>query len=71
MLFQNNGIKKEKLRLADNFMMAKYHLLATNLSASSLTLAMVDLANLVGINEVKFLTGYYVRLAVAEGGPVP
>src|SRR5438067_1101289 len=43
----------------------KHHLIPTNLVRSTLTLAMADPSNLMAINEVKFLTGYDVKVAVA------
>jgi type IV pilus assembly protein PilB len=46
----------------------KYHVIPVSLNRTSLTLAMADPSNLVAINEVKFLTGFDVRAAIA--GPV-
>jgi len=46
----------------------KYHIVPVSLSRSTLTLAMADPSNLVAINEVKFLTGFDVRAAIA--GPL-
>ena len=46
----------------------KYHVVPVSLSRSTLTLAMADPSNLVAINEVKFLTGFDVRAAIA--GPL-
>jgi type IV pilus assembly protein PilB len=43
----------------------KHHLIPTSLVRSTLTLAMADPSNLAAINEIKFLTGYDVRVAVA------
>ena len=43
----------------------KHHLIPTNLVRSTLTLAMADPSNLIAIDEVKFLTGYDVKVAVA------
>ena len=43
----------------------KYHIIPVSLSRSTLTLAMADPSNLVAINEVKFLTGFDVRAAIA------
>ncbi len=46
----------------------KYHVVPVSLNRTSLTLAMADPSNLVAINEVKFLTGFDVRAAIA--GPL-
>jgi hypothetical protein len=46
-------------------MAQKHHLIPVNLVRSTLTIAMADPSNLVAINEVKFLTGYDVKIAVA------
>jgi type IV pilus assembly protein PilB len=43
----------------------KHHLIATGLIRSTLTLAMADPSNLSAINEVKFVTGYDVKVAAA------
>ena len=46
-------------------LVTKYHLVPIGLNGSSLTLAMSDPSNLVAVDEVKFLTGYDVKVAVA------
>jgi type IV pilus assembly protein PilB len=43
----------------------KHHLIPIGLVKSTLTIAMADPSNLVAINEVKFLTGYDVKVAVS------
>ena len=43
----------------------KYHIVPVSLARSALTLAMADPSNLAAINEVKFLTGFDVRAAIA------
>lgn len=43
----------------------KYHIVPVSLARSTLTLAMADPSNLAAINEVKFLTGFDVRAAIA------
>ncbi len=48
----------------------KYHVVPVSLSRTSLTLAMADPSNLVAINEVKFLTGFDVRAAIAGPGSI-
>lgn len=58
-------LSTEVLRLIPATLVERHHLLPINLSGSSLTVAMSDPSNLVAINEVKFLTGYDVKVAVA------
>jgi len=53
------------LRLIPATLVQRHHLVPINLSGSSLTIAMSDPTNIVAINEVKFLTGYDVKVAVA------
>jgi type IV pilus assembly protein PilB len=55
----------EVIRLIPATLVHRHHLLPINLSGSSLTVAMSDPSNLVAINEVKFLTGYDVKVAVS------
>lgn len=59
------NIPTEVLRLIPTTLVQRHHLIPINLSGSSLTVAMSDPSNLVAINEVKFLTGYDVKVAVA------
>src|SRR5512143_3741448 len=58
-------IAAEVIRLVPNTLVQRHHLVPINLSGSSLTVAMSDPSNIVAINEVKFLTGYDVKVAVA------
>jgi type IV pilus assembly protein PilB len=59
------NLPAEVLRLIPATLVQRHHLIPINLSGSSLTVAMSDPSNLVAINEVKFLTGYDVKVAVA------
>ncbi len=59
------NLPNEVLRLIPATLVQRHHLIPINLSGSSLTVAMSDPSNLVAINEVKFLTGYDVKVAVA------
>jgi len=59
-------IPKEVLALVPQTLVIKHHLIPTSLSRSTLTLVMADPSNLVAINEIKFLTGYDVKIAVAS-----
>ena len=64
----NLDIPPEVLGLVPAAMAQKHHLIPVNLVRSNLTIAMADPSNLVAINEVKFLTGFDVRAAIA--GPL-
>jgi type IV pilus assembly protein PilB len=59
------NISTEVLRLIPATLVQRHHLIPINLSGSSLTVAMSDPSNIVAINEVKFLTGYDVKVAVS------
>ncbi len=61
----NLDIPPEVLGLVPAAMAQKHHLIPVNLVRSTLTIAMADPSNLVAINEIKFLTGYDVKIAVA------
>src|SRR5262245_7797115 len=58
-------VPRDVLNIVPQALVLKHHLVPTNLSRSTLTLAMADPSNLMAINEVKFLTGYDVKVAVA------
>jgi type IV pilus assembly protein PilB len=58
-------IPREVLGVVPQPLVMKHHLIPTSLVRSTLTLAMADPSNLMAINEVKFLTGYDVKVAVA------
>ena len=59
------NISAEVLRLIPATLVTRHHLVPINLSGSSLTVAMSDPSNIVAINEVKFLTGYDVKVTAA------
>ncbi|MEO2169101.1 MAG: type IV-A pilus assembly ATPase PilB [bacterium] len=56
----------EVIEILPASLVAKFHVVPVNLSRTTLTLAMADPSNLVAINEVKFLTGFDVRAAIAS-----
>ncbi|HVN85623.1 MAG TPA: type IV-A pilus assembly ATPase PilB [Candidatus Binatia bacterium] len=60
----------EVIRLIPVALVNRHHLVPISLSGSSLTIAMSDPSNLVAMNEVKFLTGYDVKVAVAATSSV-
>ena len=59
-------IQTEAIQLVPHSLATKYHLIPLSLSGSSLTLAMADPSNLVAVDEVKFLTGYDIKVTVAK-----
>jgi len=59
------SLPAEVTRLIPGTLVVRHHLIPINLSGSTLTLAMSDPSNIVAINEVKFLTGYDVKVALA------
>src|SRR5512143_466196 len=63
-------VAPEVVRLVPANLSRRHHLVAISLTGSTLTLAMSDPSNLVAINEVKFLTGYDVKVAVAATSSV-
>jgi type IV pilus assembly protein PilB len=59
------NIPPEVIRLVPSNLAQRHHLVPISFSGTSVTVAMSDPSNLVPINEVKFLTGYDVKVAVA------
>jgi|DewCreStandDraft_4_1066084.scaffolds.fasta_scaffold05102_2 type IV pilus assembly protein PilB len=59
------NIPPEVIRLVPSNLAQRHHLVPISFSGTSVTVAMSDPSNLVAINEVKFLTGYDVKVAVA------
>ncbi len=59
-------IPVEVLRLVPPTLIHRHELVPISLSGSTLTLAMSDPSNLVALNELKFLTGYDLKMAVAS-----
>ncbi|GIW40561.1 MAG: type IV-A pilus assembly ATPase PilB [Candidatus Binatia bacterium] len=58
-------VPPEVLRLVPVNLVRRYEIVPIGLSGSTLTVAMSDPSNIVALNEVKFLTGYDVKVAVA------
>jgi type IV pilus assembly protein PilB len=58
-------IPREVINLVPQPLVVKHHLIPTGLVRSTLTVAMTDPSNVAAINEIKFLTGYDVKIAVA------
>ena len=63
-------VPAEVVRLVPAALARRHHLVPISLAGSTLTMAMSDPSNLVAINEVKFLTGYDVKVAVAATNSV-
>ena len=63
-------VPSEVVRLVPATLSRRHHLVPISLTGSTLTIAMSDPSNLVAINEVKFLTGYDVKVAVAATSSV-
>jgi type IV pilus assembly protein PilB len=63
-------VPSEVVRLVPATLARRHHLVPISLTGSTLTMAMSDPSNLVAINEVKFLTGYDVKVAVAATSSV-
>lgn len=58
-------IAPEVIRLVPSNLAQRHHLVPISFSGTSLTVAMSDPSNLVAINEIKFRTGYDVKVAMA------
>jgi type IV pilus assembly protein PilB len=63
-------VPQDVLRLIPASLVHRHQLMPIMLTGSTLTLAMSDPSNLSAINEVKFLTGYDVKVAVAATSSV-
>jgi type IV pilus assembly protein PilB len=59
-------ILPDTLALVPQAIAMKHLLLPISLVGSTLTIAMADPSNLVAINEVKFLTGYDIKMVLSE-----
>jgi type IV pilus assembly protein PilB len=60
------NLPPEVTRLVPVNLVQRHHFVPINLSGSTLTVAMSDPSNIAAINEVKFITGYDVKVAVAS-----
>jgi len=63
-------VPSEIARLVPATIALRHHLVPISLAGSTLTLAMSDPSNLGAINEVKFLTGYDIKVAIATTSSV-
>jgi type IV pilus assembly protein PilB len=62
----NLDVPEEAMQLVPYTLVTKYYLVPIGLTGSSLTLAMTDPSNLAAIDEVRFLTGYDVKVTVSS-----
>ncbi len=66
----NEVIQDSVFNLVPFDLMQKYQIIPIRLVGPVLTIAMTDPTNLVAINEVKFITGYGVRVVLAVGSAI-
>lgn len=66
----NSEIPDSIFNLIPPHLIQKHQLIPLKLTGSTLTLAMTDPTNLAAINEVKFITGYGVRVALASNSAI-
>jgi type IV pilus assembly protein PilB len=59
------NIPNEVLQLVPHALVTKYQLIPITQNGSSLTLAMADPSNLAAVDEIKFLTGADIKVALA------
>lgn len=62
----NTEILDSVFNLIPPDLMQKHQIIPLKLMGSTLTVAMPDPTNLIAINEIKFITGYAVRVALAS-----
>jgi len=67
---ENVEVQDAIFSLVPPALIQKHQLIPLKLVGSSLTVAMSDPTNLVAINEVKFITGYGVRVVLAAGSAI-
>jgi type IV pilus assembly protein PilB len=67
---QLNDIPDSVLNLVPLHLLQKRHVMPFKLVGSALSVAMADPTDLAAINEVKFITGYNVRVALVRGSVI-
>ncbi|HET8562848.1 MAG TPA: type IV-A pilus assembly ATPase PilB, partial [Candidatus Binatia bacterium] len=65
-----SGIEDSVFNLVPPHIIQKHQLIPLRLLGSALTVAMADPTDLIAINEVKFITGYSVRVVLASGSAI-
>ena len=68
--FGNGDIPDAMFNLVPSQLMQKHQLVPVKLAGSTLTVAMSDPTDLAAVNEVKFITGYGVRVVAASGSAI-
>ena len=58
-------VEPRVLALVPQALAVKHYLLALELNGSTLTVAMVDPSNITALNDIKFITGYDIRVVLA------
>ena len=66
----NGDIPDAMFNLVPSQLMQKHQLVPVKLAGSTLTVAMSDPTDLAAVNEVKFITGYGVRVVAASGSAI-
>ncbi len=67
---ENGDIPDAMFNLVSSQLMQKHQLVPVKLVGSTLTVAMSDPTDLAAVNEVKFITGYGVRVVAAPGSAI-
>ncbi len=66
----NVEISDSVFNLVPSDLIQKHQIIPLKLAGSTLTVAMTDPTNLIAINEVKFITGYGVKVALASASEI-
>lgn len=59
-------IESQVISLVPQNLAQKHHLLPLELNNSTLTIAMADPSNIIALNDIKFITGYDIRVVLAS-----
>ncbi len=62
---EEHDVDIDVITLIPQHLAVKHHILPLELINSTLTVAMVDPSNIIALNDVKFITGYDVRVVLA------
>lgn len=66
----NIEISESVFNLVPSDLIQKHQIIPLKLAGSTLTVVMTDPTNLIAINEVKFITGYGVKVALASASEI-
>jgi len=67
---ENVEISDSVFNLVPSDLIQKHQIIPLKLAGSTLTVVMTDPTNLIAINEVKFITGYGVKVALASASEI-